>query len=377
MTTVSSATETRVQEFWKGFVPAGEAQNPILWHRRRDSWRSISYKDLNAQANCAAAFLMARGLKKGDAVAVLAKRSVDYLVLDLALQFLGAVNLTLHPDTSLDAIKRLNHTHRFRFIYYGDASTFQAHGQLEQLKPSLHTVMVSGEDVEGLDADKVVTFDRVVGLGKSDWRESAPQLNDMKAAVTTRDTYTLEYSAAGTDHVREVSFGEMLSLVETATGIYQEQGVRLVFNHLHPHQLHLRTHGIFPAIRLKSHCYLLPSGDLQQSHFAELRPQALVTDAAGLNRLHAQLPEFMGNGAEKAFEKARAVVDRREEALSQGKKDPFFNRIRYRTGNRKLYRRVVSTLGGQFNSLVCEPGQPDPVAKRFFQECGITMTGLI
>ena len=128
MTTVSSLTESRIQEFWNGFMPKGEAQNPILWHRHRDSWRAVSYKDLNAQANCVAAFLMARGLKKGDAVAAMARQSVDHIVLDLALQFLGAVQVSLPLDTSLKALNRLMDEYQFRFIYYGKAAIFQGHG---------------------------------------------------------------------------------------------------------------------------------------------------------------------------------------------------------------------------------------------------------
>ncbi|MEM6268039.1 MAG: AMP-binding protein [Bacteroidota bacterium] len=375
MTIVSSLEGTGVQEFWQGFLPTGEAQNPILWHQRRGTWRSLSYKDLNAQAHCAAAFLMARGLKKGDAVGLVARQSVDYVVLDLALQFLGAVNVTLPSDLPLDALHRLCDAYHFRFVHYSDVAAFQQHGQLEILKPRLHTVLISGEDVDELDAEKVVTFDRVVELGKIDWREQSRELTAMKRAVTPEDIYAVSPRIGDPEAARPVTFGQMLAAVNHSETIFQEQSVRVAFLATAPQQQHSRTHGIFPAVRRQAACYLLPEHDLQPDFFRELHPHALITDTVHAEQLYQALPEFLGGGpvSEKAIAKAHEILDRRDQALAEGKKDPFMNRVRFRTGNKKLYRKVISALGGQFNTLICAPTAPAPPTQRFLTECGVRL----
>lgn len=380
MTIVSSLQGTRVQEFWKGFLPAEGAQNPILWHRKKayvtsenSSWHPYSYKDLNAQAHCAAAFFMARGLRKGDTVATLSRQSFDYVVLDLALQFIGAVNLSLPHDSSLTQVIKTCEAHHFRFIYYSDAATYQAHGQLESLKPRLKNVLISGEDVEDIDPDKVVTFDRVVGLGKIDWREETRLLTELKSAVLPTDLYSMRYNRKKGVFDKKITFSNMIAEVSRMEKQYEESKISLLLSALTPDRLHQRLHGIYPALRLGTKIYLLPADKLEREHFAELKPQALLTDVEGVADLFKSLPVYMGSGpaVDKAFSKAQAVVARRDEALAEGKKNPFMNRMRYRSGNRKLYRRVLGQLGGQLATIFCEEGNTDADAALFFSECGI------
>lgn len=382
MTIVSSLQGTRVQEFWKGFLPTEQAQNPILWHRKKahptsttTTWHPASYKDLNAQAHCAAAFFMARGLRKGDTVAILSRQGFDCVVLDIALQFIGAVNLSLPHDSSLSEVTKACDNHNFRFIYYSDVNTYQSHKQLEVLKPRLKNVLISGEDVDDIDPDKVVTFDRVIGLGKIDWREETQQLIDLKAAVLPTDLYAMSYNKKKGIFDEKMTFNTMIDEVTKSENQYTEAKISLVLSALTPDRLHQKLSGIYPALRLRTKIYLLPAEKLEREHFAELRPHALLTDVSGVEHLFESLPAYVGEGpaVEKAFSKAHAIVARRDEALAQGKKNPFMNRMRYRSGNRKLYRKVLGQLGGQLKTILCEAGSPAADATLFFSECGINI----
>ena len=357
MTIVSTMAGTAVQEFWKGFMPVGTAQNPIVHYRSPNAWASITFKDLHAQAHCAAAFLMSKGLRKGDHVAILSRQTPDYIVLDIALQFLGAVNVTLAEDITQQELHRLAGEYQFQFVYYADPAAFLAHGQLPELKADLRGVIIASDEVDSLDPENIVTFDRVVNLGKAEWREGVAALNAMKAAVQPNDPYARVHPQGdGSQASKAIRFSDLLAATAAAEKRYAESEAKLVLSLLDPIHMLQRSHGTFAALRLQIPFYLLPQAALTQAMLAELRPSAIVTTPEGVQHLYQELPTYLGDAeaADKAFEKARTVVAKRDEALSQNKKNPFFNGMRYRFGNQKLYRRIHTKLGGQLQFLISD-----------------------
>lgn len=373
MTIVSTMGGTKVQDFWKGFLPGNNAQEPIVWHRKRDRWASISYKDLHAQAHCAAAYLMTKGLRKGDYVAILSAPTIDYLVLDIALQFLGAINVSLPADLSHADMEQQLNAHTFQFVYYGSPDSFKAHDQLCTHKEALQGVLIASEEVDDLDPDKIVTFDRVVNLGKAAWRENTAALNAAKDSVTEQDAYTILHPSplSGESQSITLRYRDLLAAVSTAEQQYQDSKTRLILNLLSPPRLQQRSHGMFAALRLQIPFYILPSANFSPATLSELSPHVLITDPAGLQKLYQDLPELLGGGssAQKALQKALTVVQKRDEALSQGKKNPFLNRMRYRMGNKKLYRRVRAQMGGKVQFLWVDKGTIAPEVQAFFDEC--------
>src|SRR5690625_5235199 len=72
------------------YKPAsGEAYQPVTWARAREDVRSV------------AGFLMEQNIKKGDRIAILSENRYEWAVTDLAVQWVGAINVAL--ETTLTA----------------------------------------------------------------------------------------------------------------------------------------------------------------------------------------------------------------------------------------------------------------------------------
>jgi long-chain acyl-CoA synthetase len=92
----------------------GERTAPALWRyaiaERRprpaylvegpDGWREVSWDEADAQIGALARGLLARGIEHGDAVAILAGTSVEWVLLDWAAMSIGAVVVGLYPTNS-------------------------------------------------------------------------------------------------------------------------------------------------------------------------------------------------------------------------------------------------------------------------------------
>ena len=178
-------------------MPAQNPELPCLQLWQAGSYHPSSFKDVHAQAQCVAGYLMRRGLEKGDYIGILAKPGLRYHVLNIALQYLGIVNVTFPPSFKTEEIEQLAFKHNFKLLYVDSVEDFRSHGEFKDLKAGLLGVIIGEDEVDGLEPEKVVTYDRVVTLGKSAWREDANQLKAMKAAVLPQSLYRIVLEPSG------------------------------------------------------------------------------------------------------------------------------------------------------------------------------------
>jgi long-chain acyl-CoA synthetase len=78
-----------------------------LRSKRHGLWKAVSYGELRARVAAFAGGLSALGVAPGDPVALVAENSPEWVVADLAIQWLGATSVALAPQTPPDAIVRV------------------------------------------------------------------------------------------------------------------------------------------------------------------------------------------------------------------------------------------------------------------------------
>ena len=90
-------------------LAARAAEQPkavALRSKRHGLWQTVTYGELRDRAAAVAAGLAAAGVGPGDPVALVAENSPEWVVADLAVQWLGAASVALPPQTPADTIAR-------------------------------------------------------------------------------------------------------------------------------------------------------------------------------------------------------------------------------------------------------------------------------
>jgi len=96
----ASPLETRTAaELWR-YAAAQERSAPAYLEERPDGWRPVSWRDAQARVDRLSRALLASGVRPGDAVAVLARTRVEWILLDWAIMSIGAVVVGLYPTNS-------------------------------------------------------------------------------------------------------------------------------------------------------------------------------------------------------------------------------------------------------------------------------------
>jgi long-chain acyl-CoA synthetase len=88
------------------------SSNPYLWEKRDGAYRSTSYQEMREQVHQFAAGLMTIGVKKGDRLALLAEGRVRWVVAEMSMFYLGAIDvpLSIQLNEPADLTFRLNHS---------------------------------------------------------------------------------------------------------------------------------------------------------------------------------------------------------------------------------------------------------------------------
>ena len=73
---------------------------PAYLEEQADGWREVSWDEAARRVDALARGLLARGVKKGDAVAVLSRTRLEWILLDWAIMSIGAVVVGLYPTNS-------------------------------------------------------------------------------------------------------------------------------------------------------------------------------------------------------------------------------------------------------------------------------------
>jgi long-subunit acyl-CoA synthetase (AMP-forming) len=316
---------------------------------------------------------MRRGLVKGDHIGIVARPGLRYHVLHIALQYLGVVNVTFPTTATADEIEQLAFRYNFKMLFVESAAHFLHLGEFKDLKAGLQGVIIGEDDVDALEPEKIVTFDRVVTIGKSAWREDINSIKAMKAAVDLKSIYAVLVDANG--KTTPITVEKWMQSVEAAEKKLSESASLSLLTTMNPDRLLWRSYS-FAAVRKQVLLWIREGNDFKAAAFADVKPQTILLDPAGLRTLYDLLPTLVDvpEKGRKAIQLAMEVVRKRDLAQAEGKKDKVMNRVKYRFSNRKLYNRIKTKLGGALVEFVCDQGLVDADARLLLEECGFKIT---
>jgi len=181
MATATTATGTRtIARLWQDAVARG-LESPAYLVQEGEEWRPVSWAEAGQAVDEIAHGLLALGVRKGDAFAILASTRLEWVLFDFALGLIGAVGAPIYMNNSPK-----------------DAAYVAEHSE---------AVGVLCEDEEqraklaGLDLEHVLTFADLPALrerGRAHAAEYPGAVDEAAAAIDENDLFTFIYTSGTT-----------------------------------------------------------------------------------------------------------------------------------------------------------------------------------
>jgi long-chain acyl-CoA synthetase len=180
------ATSKRtIARLWHDAIAAGRS-NPAYLVETDSGWQGVSWEHAEERVRDYANGLLARGVHKGDNVALLARNSLDWAMLDFALARIGAVGVPVYSSSSpRDVGYLLAHSESVAIVCEDAEQLAKVEAVTDDL-PALKHVLTF-HDLDGLAAH-----------GRDYASANPSALDETTQAVAEEDLFTIIYTSGTT-----------------------------------------------------------------------------------------------------------------------------------------------------------------------------------
>jgi long-chain acyl-CoA synthetase len=340
-----------IARLWQDGV-AENRQRPAYLVQEGDTWRPVSWDEAARAVDELAHGLLALGIRKGDAFAILASTRLEWALFDFALGLVGAVGAPIYMNSSpKDAAYVLAHSEAVGVLCEDDAQR---------------------NKLDGVSIEHVLTFDDLDDLrarGRQHATAHPSAVDDAAAAIGEDDLFTYIYTSGTTGppkacmitHRNYYEMADKCREIDDFTVTEDTMLLYLPLAHNFGRLMHLQSPHVGYTLAFCPDPYAV----------AEALPAVRPTVFPSVPRVYEKIHTGVtAKFAEAAGVKRRLIdwalgVGRRVSALRQAGEDvPFSLAVQHRLADRLVYSKVKDRLGGRIR--ICVSGGA-PLAKEIIE----------
>ena len=360
------ASEQRrtIAQLWRDAVSRAQP-GPAYLVESEEGWSEVSWSDADGRVRDYANGFLARGIKKGDNVALLARNSLDWALVDFALAHIGAVGIPVYASSSPHDVGYLLAHSEAVAIVCEDAAQLAKVEEVSEELPALQHVLTY-HDLEGLAAH-----------GRDFAQAQPTALAEATEAIGEDDLFTIIYTSGTTGPPKGCmlsnrNYYEMASVVDRMeTRYYHPDDVMLLYLPL------AHNYGRLMLL-LGAHVGFTIAFVADPLRVAEVLPQVRPTLLPSVPRVYEKVHSAVLARFDAATGTKRRLIDwalpigREVSRLEgEGKRVPAGLRAKHRVADRLVFSKVREPFGGRLRM----PGSGGaPLAKEiieFFDAIGI------
>ena len=316
-------------------------QTPAYLVEHEGGWREVSWAEADERVRAYANGLLARGVRKGDNFALLARNSLDWALVDFALASIGAVGVPVYASSSPhDVGYLLAHSEAVGIVCEDAEQLAKVEAAPDEL-PSLQHVLTY-HDLDGLAAHG------------NDFATANPTaLDDATASIGEDDLFTIIYTSGTTGPPKGCmlsnrNYHEMATVVDRMEETYyREDDVMLLYLPLaHNYGRLMLLLGAHVGFTIA----FLPDPLRVAEALPQVRPTLLPSVPRVYEKVHsAVLARFdSATGAKRRLIDWALPVGREVSRLQgAGKAVPAGLRTKYRLADRLVFSKVREPFGGR------------------------------
>lgn len=172
--------------------------------KKTKAWTDVTWDELAAAVRQFAGFLHARGVRKGDRVALLSENRPEWAVVDLAAQTLGAVTVALYTTVPASQVAYIVRDSGATVLVVSTGLQLRKADKALDECPDLGVIVTMAEPRKARPESPVVTWDDALAEGDRQREAHAAEIDAMAEAVAPDDLSALIYTSGTTGEPKGV-----------------------------------------------------------------------------------------------------------------------------------------------------------------------------
>jgi long-chain acyl-CoA synthetase len=348
-------------ELWRRILADAPA-SPAYLEESETGWQPVSWDDAAERVSALAHGLLARGVRRGDAVAVVSRTRLEWILLDWAVMSIGAVVVGLYPTNSAkECAYILEHAE----VVLALVEDTEQEAKLESVRAEAHTLreLIRFDDLAALE-----------GEGREHRAAHPEALDEAAAAIGEDDLATLIYTSGTTGPPKGcmLTHGNLVTAaIRVTSTIQDESDIVLLFLPL-AHSFGRLAHQA-AAFHGATVAFVAEAARVPEA-LAAVHPTVLPAVPRVYEKVHANaLGEIERAGGTKSAigRWALRVGSRTGRLRGDGKPVPAVLALQERIADRLVFAKVRARLGGRLRIGISGAAPLSTDVLEFFHALGV------
>lgn len=348
---------------------------PVLGYKEKTTrvWTDITWEELGLRVRCMAAYFHNLGVTRGDRVALLSENRPEWTIIDMAIQLLGVVNVSLYTSLPASQVAYILKDSGARILVVSTGIQLNKAEKVFDECPALERVVTMNE-LPADHPDWVTHWDDAFRIGEEVLSSNRHAIDDMTAAVKPSDVAALIYTSGTTGTPK----GAMITHENFCSNALAS--LELVPFGSDDHHLSFlplchvfeRTAGYTAVLAAGGRISYAESTSTVSRNLPELRPTVLISVPRLFERIHNLIQKTVAEGPaskRRVFEWATRVGRR---YAIEGKRDPL-TRLQRAIAHRLVFKKLHDRLGGNLRFAVSGGAALPAAIGEFFLAAGVTI----
>lgn len=346
---------------------------PALLVKSDGIYRGISYPELRARVGRVSAGLSALGVRSGDRVAILSENRPEWIIADMAMMKLGAVNVAIFPTLApAQAEYIINDSGAQIVIVSGPYQLGKILSVAGRIPGVRSIVVMSGQTNESGDPRiipwSVLEVPGTGTVGSGSWTEGGrrPEPGDLMALVYTSGTTGNPRGVMLTHENLVCNIRASASCIPFGIG-------DVILSFLPLSHSYERMAGYYTAFACGVTIAFAESLERLRENLIEVRPTVVTAVPRFFERFHARLEKQVGLQSPMRQRIFRWAVDTGKQYAGKRREGRPGARLRLRhwIAERAVLRKIVESMGGRMRFMVSGGAALSRELAEFFEAAGI------
>src|SRR2546425_824815 len=347
---------------------------PALMHKVEGVYRSISYSELAELVHRFAAGLTALGVGKGDRVGIISENRPEYVVADMGMVRLGAVNVSLYPTLSAKQVRYIFNDAGVQFALVSNQLHLKKVLAIAGEVPSLRKIVVLSEKAS-TENPCVSSYASVLEMGTEHLRKDVKMETLEDPAISPDDLLTLIYTSGTTGDPKGVmlthrNLAENIKASAVCIPLTHEDRVLSFLPLSHSYE---RMAGYYTAMACGATIAYAESAETLRENVIEVKPTVIMMVPRAFERIYNRLMRHVAQQSrtsQSIFKWGVRIGREYAEARRRGKLSLIL-KLKRELADRLVFRKIRAKLGDRIRFLTSGGAALGRELAEFFEAVGI------
>ena len=350
-----------------------DSDRPMLMQKVEGVYTGISYNEYRRNVEQFAMGLASLGVKQGDRISIVSENRPEWIVADMAMVSLGAINVPIYPTLTPKQIEFIYNDAGVKIAIVSNSFQLNKVVKITQDVPTLEKVIVMSDKGVAL-SDGVIAFRKVYQLGEEFEKTHRDYFGSL-AKPKPEDLLTLIYTSGTTGNPKGVmlTHRNLVSNIVASADVIPIGEADVLLSFLPLCHSFERMAGYYTAMACGATVAYAESVETVRDNLIEVRPTIVTTVPRLFERIYNRMMKQVDSAPpvrQKIFHWAVEVGRHYARAKRSGS-IPAALQLQHRVASKLVYSKLKERTGGRIKFFVSGGAALPRMLGEFFEAVGI------